>query len=235
MDAVNDLSEEEQKQFYRDIKGLKGKVNLTKFMTERLKLRNIHSQADGKKHEFLPLSVYATQGFDVEAIRTKCKDTMEHEVLGTCYRLDIFAGSDFKKREKVRETDLSLTPAPKAAPPTRTGEPATKKPRLTDEEKEMNKNKAHAERVYKLVEPVHKELKELCAHPAVVADQSPVSAMYTEDVLELQRFIDVAQQAKIDGDITQIPDMTAAKNAVVKAKKTLKLLQQIDERAGMDL
>ena len=208
-------------------------------MSERLKLQKTHSQKEGQKHKYLPLSVYAKQGFDVDKIRANCKDTMEHEVVGTCYRLDIFAGSDFKKREKVRETDMSLTPAPKAAPPTRTGEPATKKRRLTEEEKEMNKNKAHADRVYKLVEPVHKKLKELCAHPAVVADQSRISAMYTEDVYELQRFIDVAQQAKIDGDITQIPDMTAAKNAVVKAKKTLKLLQHMstlaDERAGMDL
>ena len=225
------------------MKGVKGPKSLTKFLSERLVHRGVHSQEDGASYQYQPLSFWAKQGYDDEAIRTKCKDTIEHEVLGTCYRLDIFAGSDFKKREKVRETDMSLTPAPKAAPPTRTGEPATKKRKLTDEEKEMNKemnkNKAHAERVYKLVEPVHKELKELCAHPAVVADQSPISAMYTEDVYELQRFIDVAQQAKIDGDISQIPDMTAAKNVVAKAKKSQKLLQQIttlaDERAEMNV
>ena len=128
------------------MKGVKGPKSLTKFMSERLLHRGIHSQEDGTKHEFLPLSVYATQGFDVELIRTKCKDTMEHPVLGLCYRLDVFAGSDFRKRERVRETDMALTPASQAAPTAGTGERPPKKRKLSDEENELNKSNAHAEK-----------------------------------------------------------------------------------------
>ena len=40
-----------------------------------------------KGGEYLPLSEYEKRGFDVEAIRQKCKDTKKHPILGTLYRI----------------------------------------------------------------------------------------------------------------------------------------------------
>jgi hypothetical protein len=71
-------------------------------------------QKDGGR--FLPLSVYATQGFDIEAIRTKSapENIMNDPVLGLVYRVRILdTGTDSATGTK-RTTLLSQKVVPKA-------------------------------------------------------------------------------------------------------------------------
>ena len=56
--------------------------------------------------EYLPLSVWATRGFDTEAVRTKSRpsDKMEDEVLGTVYRVRIISKVAVMQRTIERES-----------------------------------------------------------------------------------------------------------------------------------
>ena len=78
-----------------------------------------------KGGEYLHISVYGKRGFDVEAIRQKCKDIEEHEVLGKTYKVCI--RSTFSKtieqlvRKEVGETPRIAPSEGQAVPAMRLG------------------------------------------------------------------------------------------------------------------
>ncbi len=49
----------------------------------------------------LPLSVYASQGYDIALIKKKCKDVEEHPVLGKTYKVDLKSVTTGDTRQKV--------------------------------------------------------------------------------------------------------------------------------------
>ena len=65
-----------------------------------------------KGGEYLPLSVYGKRGFDVEAIRQKCKDTKEHPILGTLYSIRSTFSKTIEQlvRKEVGEAPHELRP-----------------------------------------------------------------------------------------------------------------------------
>jgi len=61
--------------------------------------------------EFLPLSVWATRGFDIEAIASRSRpvDIKEHEVLGKTYRVRIMAVGETARRGQKRSSGNTAT------------------------------------------------------------------------------------------------------------------------------
>ena len=91
--AFNMLSREEQSTFYaKAAKESKSKniVNLLEISLNKYKRKEFSWALGG---QFLPLSAWKVQGFDVERIAatTKPEDIQENVQLGTCYRVRIFS------------------------------------------------------------------------------------------------------------------------------------------------
>lgn len=89
-DGFRDLSAAEQQLFYRDAKKARSDKELLKSIASRT-LSRTHSEIEkaSRGGTYLPLSVLESQGYDVTTIVAKCKDTKDHEYLGTCYNLNL--------------------------------------------------------------------------------------------------------------------------------------------------
>ena len=83
------LSPEAQESFWEAAKQCKDATKLEEIFINHLVKSRIEQEVAKSGGEYLPLSVYHARGFDTEAIRTTCRDTEQHEVLGTCYRVSI--------------------------------------------------------------------------------------------------------------------------------------------------
>ena len=53
---------------------------------------SIKENSTSKEGEYLPLSVYAARGFPSQMILDRCKDYIEHDVLGRCYKVNNLLG-----------------------------------------------------------------------------------------------------------------------------------------------
>ena len=78
------LSPEIQTNFWREAKELAGKVHLEELFVQALTKSRIEQEISQVGGEYLPLSVYASRGFNVGDIESKCKDFEEHSMLGRC-------------------------------------------------------------------------------------------------------------------------------------------------------
>ena len=78
------LPQDWQSEFYASLRGLSGGADLEKHVIHRLTMKRIDEEESSLGGEFLPLSVYATRGFDTNDIATKSKpiDIEDHAVLG---------------------------------------------------------------------------------------------------------------------------------------------------------
>jgi len=111
------LSDAEQTAFWKetptDAHGLK------KAITETLTNSLLERTESGTKGKYLPLTVYAKQGFDTALIEKDCNMKL-HPVIGKTYRLDIDEVGWSKVREKCRRQVLEMmdtkskTPLPTA-------------------------------------------------------------------------------------------------------------------------
>jgi hypothetical protein len=111
------LSDAEQTAFWKetpaDAHGLK------KSITETLTNSLVERTESGTKGKYLPLTVYAKQGFDTSLIEKDC-NMKRHPVIGKTYRLDIEEVGWSKVREKCRRQVLEMmdtkskTPLPTA-------------------------------------------------------------------------------------------------------------------------
>ena len=87
IDEFVELPPEAQTEFW--VAEAKGKKALQEQLAIKLtENREIVTKA-GAKGEYLPLSVYAARGFNVDDIVNKCTDVQEHEVLGKTYCVHI--------------------------------------------------------------------------------------------------------------------------------------------------
>ena len=112
------MSEDAQKKFWEGIKDTP-KSQLEGVVVQKLTMVRQEWEEAKEGGEYLPLSVYKTRGFDVDAITTHCQDKYEHPVLGTCYRVRIrgvYSGtSEAVVREELHQAKTQRVGSP--APP----------------------------------------------------------------------------------------------------------------------
>jgi hypothetical protein len=138
------LSDAEQTAFWKDTPG---DVNgLKKAITETLTNSLVERTESVTKGKYLPLPVYAKQGFDTDLIEKDCNMKV-HPVIGKTYRLDIDEVGWSKVREKCRrqvmemmvlksKTPLPTAPIVKAVESDHTGNTSS----CSDSEQKHSKN-----------------------------------------------------------------------------------------------
>ena len=101
------LNDNEQHAFYKSVKDIGYKEMIIKANSVITKHQS-HEQFFERGGEFLPLSVWASKGYDPEIIRTKTKpeNKSSHEVLGDVYRVAILATGErgskgFQSRHEI--------------------------------------------------------------------------------------------------------------------------------------
>jgi hypothetical protein len=97
------LDPEAKAQFWQDIQKAPDAASQEELVLKTLSHRIIESRISGEKGSFQPLGWYQAQGYDVKRIEKYCKDTEEHPVLGTTYRVDINYQDKKKELQRVRE------------------------------------------------------------------------------------------------------------------------------------
>ena len=80
------LPREEQTEFWASLHN-KNNQQVADSIADSLSKKRSDSIKASSKGEWLPLSVWAAKGFSADLILEKCKDTQEHPILGTCYRV----------------------------------------------------------------------------------------------------------------------------------------------------
>jgi len=100
IEEFKELDEEEKRMLWRA--PASDKHSLTKLVKDSIVKRLVESRSAAQAGTFLPLSVYAKQGFDTDAIQKKARKE-EHPVLGTTYQVRLHSDSIEKKEERVRE------------------------------------------------------------------------------------------------------------------------------------
>ena len=73
------------------------------WVVDTLVRKTIEKRASSSGGEYLPLSVYANRGFDIDKIIQEVTDTKEMPGLGLCYRVPVEAVSEEKVEETIRE------------------------------------------------------------------------------------------------------------------------------------
>ena len=77
------------KKFWQDIGACEKKEDQDKLVMEKMTKVVEESRCAGAGGQSLPLSVYATQGFDTSRIEQFCDDKKPSKMFGTVYRVDI--------------------------------------------------------------------------------------------------------------------------------------------------
>ena len=87
IDAFKQLNTDQQVAFWQSETSTREamEASLAKVITDN----RISKEEDMHKGKYLPLSVWAADGFDVDIIKANCTDIEEHKLLGTTYRVDI--------------------------------------------------------------------------------------------------------------------------------------------------
>ena len=104
-----------QAKFWQDAKEKACKDQLEELFVQTLTTSRIEQEVAQVGGEYLPLSVYEARGFDIKRIEAHCKDTEDHKVLGTCYRVDIRGGYS-KTIEQLARAEVNELKAKAKAP-----------------------------------------------------------------------------------------------------------------------
>jgi hypothetical protein len=104
------LSEEVKTEFMRSVTGSANLVEGFQKLTEKEKLASFeeHAETYHERGRFLPLSAWAKEGYDIEAIRTLTKpcDIRVHPVLGDTYRVHIFESGNEGSKGVKRSSEI---------------------------------------------------------------------------------------------------------------------------------
>ena len=73
---------------------------------EKLSKKITETRCAGAGGQYLPLSVYAAQGYDTKAIEEGCKDVKAHPLFGKVYRVEIEYQNKESKEQMIREAIL---------------------------------------------------------------------------------------------------------------------------------
>ena len=103
-----ELGEAEQAEFWKRAATAKNQEQLKMTLIDTLVTRRVDRVTARVSGTYLPLSVYATQGFDTSLIVERCTDVKEHAVLGKTYRLALCSLSRDAVEEKQREQVMSM-------------------------------------------------------------------------------------------------------------------------------
>ena len=106
-DKLKGFAPEEKEEFWKSTHDAGNSDALLQLITKRQVKRKKESTFADKKGQYLPLSWYAAQGFDAKRIEATCKDIVEDEVLGTCYRVVIRSKGSGNLDEFEQEEELS--------------------------------------------------------------------------------------------------------------------------------
>jgi len=110
IDAFNSIHKELQTQFWQADPETTARKDLFITLTKTVTTAKTHYSDKGEKGEYLPLSVYATRGFNTGDIIAKCTDFEDHPILGRTYRVDIKQQSTGDMEKAVRQELLELNP-----------------------------------------------------------------------------------------------------------------------------
>ena len=117
------MYKEARRQFYLDVTGKA--ANEAARVLEELIGEDVLTDKWSEGGTFLPLSVYATQGYDIEKIRDNSdpRDVREHPVLGATYRVHLSSTAMVGSRSQVRRTTAKAAAPSKAPQPALTDNP----------------------------------------------------------------------------------------------------------------
>lgn len=97
-----ELSDADQLSFWQEARDKKNGEQLKSLLIDTLVSKRVDKVTARVAGTYLPLTVYKTQGFDVDLISAKCNDTQEHPILGTTYRVALSSLSRESVEEKQR-------------------------------------------------------------------------------------------------------------------------------------
>jgi len=108
---------EQQQQFFQSAAKIKNSIELIKMVEAKLTQFTSKEFCWANGGQFLPLSVWQTQGFDPEQIKntTPPEDVMVNPQVGTCYRVKIY--STFEKGSQGQRSEQTLLQRSSDAPP----------------------------------------------------------------------------------------------------------------------
>ena len=89
LNQFKEMSEDEQVAFWQSIGTLQNYHQVKEQIADTLARRRCDRLIAASGGKWLPLSVWAQQGFNAADIEARCTDTMQHPVLGLCYRVSI--------------------------------------------------------------------------------------------------------------------------------------------------
>ena len=101
IEPFKELNKELQVDFWQD--EAVGQAALERALELIVIKHKIQIKRDARGGTYLPLSVYETQGFDIEDIRKNCKDTEDHAELGLTYRVKLHKVEEDEIEEEVKK------------------------------------------------------------------------------------------------------------------------------------
>ena len=115
------MDEEKKKEFWTKLREANGKKAIQKIVEENIKIGTINQVGSKTKGEYLPLSVYKKQGWNVKRIKEFCKDTISDPIVGKLYRVNRRYSFENNYEEHRHEeviggsSQIEKAPLPKAA------------------------------------------------------------------------------------------------------------------------
>jgi len=108
---------EQQQEFFQSAQKIKNSTELVKMVEAKLSQFTSKEFCWANGGQFLPLSVWQTQGFDSEKIKntTPPEDVQVNPQVGTCYRVKIY--SSFEKGSSGQRSEQTLLQRSSDAPP----------------------------------------------------------------------------------------------------------------------
>ena len=90
-EEFSELSQDQMVEFWRQARDADKTPRLKMLFVDTLVKKRVDKATASVEGKYLPLSVYATQGFDTAQIEEKCTDTQQHPIFGLTYRVPIRA------------------------------------------------------------------------------------------------------------------------------------------------
>jgi hypothetical protein len=229
-DGLKDLTADEQADFWKQIGMTTGdRTALAKCVAERITTRKTEQDKAEAGGQYLPLSVYDKQGYDIDKIKDSCKDTEEHPILGTCYRVSINGGWKSTLDERTRDKTYTGSSGSNkrarsaSASPRRTsrgGTAVTGKGKDKGKKNDTAKDKAAKEKV------AAKKLQEKESAKEVVANMKVANKVLTK--VAVVRF--ALQETSKLKTLTTLPDF-----ALEALKASKDMVESIDKAAKSSL
>jgi hypothetical protein len=112
------LSASDRQDFWKSTHEM-SQTDLNQLVDEKYTIKLVDSKSTGRRGQYLPLSVYEKQGYDVNTIANYCKDVIDDPILGKCYNIMILSEDEHKTKEDTFEQTMqdSDRPTSSSKPP----------------------------------------------------------------------------------------------------------------------